>query len=96
MAKLFNNYIITSMLCNSFFKFIDTWNAKVIRKNDKKTDILLGEKIMIISFAGLIGPYFLPYNFIKNIDKMQLYIQNKKSNDYDIYEKQIISDYYFP
>lgn len=78
MSKFFSNYIISSMLGNSFFKFIDTWNAKVIRKNDKKTDILLGEKIMIISFAGLIGPYFLPYNIITNIDKLQFYIQGKK------------------
>ena len=40
MSKIFSNYIITSMLGNSLFKIIDTWNAKVIRKNDKKTDIL--------------------------------------------------------
>lgn len=95
MSKLFANYIITSMLGNSFIRFTDIWNAKVERKNNKITDILLGEKIMIISFACLTGPYYLPFSIMKKIDKTQLYIQNKDTNDYDLYQYKTISDYYF-
>ena len=94
MSKIFANYMVASMIGNSFLKFIETWNAKVERKNKKITNILLGEKIMIISFAGLIGPYILPYNFIKHIDKTQIYVQGKDYNDYDIIPNKTISDFY--
>ena len=95
MSKLFANYFVASVFANSFLRFTDLWNAKVVRKNNNVTDILFGEKIMIISFAGLIGPYCLPYSIIKKIDKTQLYIQGKNANDYDIDERIRIEDYYF-
>ena len=95
MSKLFSNYFVASMVGNSFLKITDLWNAKVKRDNNKTTNILLGEKILIISFAGLIGPYIFPYTFIRKIDKTQLYIQGKDYNDYDIPPKITISDYYF-
>jgi len=69
--KYLNLYILVSTPTVFIYKMFQTKNLKVERENNKITRLLLGERLMIASYATLFAPVVFPivgFNIINNID----------------------------
>ena len=89
--NFFQKYTISAMGLNGLFKTIHTYNAKVTRDNNEETDMLLIEKVAIISIHTIIGPYILPFTLYNNLCLIELYAKNKDVNNYYPYYMDYIN-----
>ena len=92
-AKLgfFNKYLFSSMFLNGLFKSYDIYDAKVKRVNNETTNLLMAEKITIVSIHTLAGPYILPFRVYDLINRMELKLRGE--NYYKYYSVNYLNDY---
>ena len=90
--SLLNKYFLSSMILNGICKSFDIYDAKVKRVNNEKTNLLLAEKITIISIHTLAGGYFLPFRLYDNLNKLELKLRNEDYNKYYSYNPDYISE----
>lgn len=89
---LIHKYIISSMFINGAFKLSEVYNCKVTRYFGLVDDMLLTEKLLIVSAHTLAGPYILPFSIYNNLHKLELKIRNKNETHYYGFSK---TDKYF-
>jgi hypothetical protein len=90
--SLLNKYMLSSMILNGICKSVDIYDAKVKRANNEKTNLLLAEKITIISIHTLAGGYLLPFRLYDNINKLELKLRNEEYNKYYSYNPDYKSE----
>ena len=92
-AKLgfINKYLISSMFLNGLYKSCQLYDAKIVRLNNEKTNLLLTEKITIVSIHTLFGSYILPFRVFDIINKIEITLRGEKLDKYDLdkYEKHM-------
>ena len=92
-AKLgfINKYLISSMFLNGLYKSCQLYDAKIVRLNNEKTNLLLTEKITIVSIHTLFGSYIFPFRVFDIINKIEIKLRGEKLDKYDLdkYEKHM-------
>lgn len=98
LNSFINKYFVSTAIINGAFKLSEVYNCKVKRNKGVITDMLLIEKVAIVSAHTIAGPYTFPLSIYSNLHKLELKIRNKDEKDYyDISEtnnKEFI-DYLF-
>lgn len=80
--NLFEKYVLSSIVLNSFIKYFDIRNIKVKRHNNETTDLLIIEKIPIVIIHGFMGPYLLPFNLYDKLAILEIYMRGDNCNKY--------------
>jgi hypothetical protein len=86
---LFYKYVFSSMALNGLYKSFDLYDAKILRSNNEKTNLLITEKLTIVTIHSLFGPYIFPYRVFDILNKIELKLRGENSYKYDLnkYEK---------
>lgn len=82
--NFFNKYMFSSMILNGLYKSYDLYNAKIVRLNNQKTNLLLTEKITIISIHTIYGPFVLPFRVFDIINKIEIKLRGENEYVYDL------------
>ena len=100
MSFTISKYIFASSCFNLLLKAGEIWDAKLYRyTTNKTTDMLLGEKFILVTYAAISGPVILPLKFpfyCENIlNKIDIYMKGHKPIDYGLVptKKTTFSDY---
>jgi len=79
-------YAFAAAGINGLFGLYRTYNAKVIRKIDNDrynknqiiNNMLIGEKITVVLFHTITGPYVVPIKLINLFNNLKIKYKNKK------------------
>lgn len=68
-------------------KAVEVWDARVKRYDVSSgqtiiTDMLWGEKLGVLAFNAMIGPYKAPMIIFNGINKTHIYVKGKCPEDY--------------
>lgn len=102
MDRILYKYFFGSMGLNGMSKMIEVWNAKVKRYDEThlsptgyiENDMLLGEKVGVITLNVIMGPLKLPYTVIDNLNKIDIMMRNENLEDYGYKKVKFLCDYY--
>ncbi len=102
MNRMVATYIFGSMGLNGMSKMIEVWDAKVKRYDYTQksasgyveNDMLIGEKLSIITFNVITGPIKLPYTIIDNLNKLDILMKNENPEAYGYRKVKYVYDYY--
>jgi len=105
-------YAFAAAGINGLFGLYRTYNAKVIRKIDNDrynknqiiNNMLIGEKITVVLFHTIVGPYVVPIHLLHLFNQLEIKYRNDnlKNYNYDFFYKynnknpKELIDYYFP
>jgi hypothetical protein len=71
---------------------VDSQSNKVV---EKEMPILLGDKLLLTSYATMLSPFLIPMHIKNDINRLQICIQGLDHNDFDSQKKRCMSDYLF-
>lgn len=102
MERLVYRYIFGSMGLNGISKMFEVWDAKVKRYDCAhkspsgyvENDMLLGEKVGVITLNIITGPFKLPHTIIDNLNKIDIMMKKKNPEDYGYNKVKYLHDYY--
>lgn len=99
MVRILYRYIFGSMGLNGMSKMFEVWDARVKRYDYTlsgyiENDMLLGEKVGVITFNIIAGPIKLPYTIIDNLNKIDIIMRNENPEEYGYNKVKFVSDYY--
>lgn len=100
--KLFVRYYVGATGLGGASMMVDTWNAKVTRwvkgekgMERKTTNMLLGEKTGLFLWGAMMGPVMLPFKLTGALNRLDIWMQGKREEDYGMTEKDGVMDYMF-
>lgn len=79
-------------------KAVETTDAKVERFVEKKfimTDMLLGERVGIMIYGGITGPFLIPLKLFHLLDIIDIHLKGHSPSEYGMKKKETIHDYLF-
>lgn len=94
--SILEKYLIGSASFCGISKLIEVKDARVHnRYPEYDRDMLLGEKVGIVIWSIISGPYRVPLKILDVMNKIDIYFKGHKPEDYGYNQKKTLYDYYF-
>jgi hypothetical protein len=73
----------------------DTYDSHSLKKVKVERPILLGDKLLLTSYATVLSPFLIPIHIKNDINKLQMHLQGLDPNDFEVNKKEHLYDYIF-
>lgn len=75
-------------------KIIELKNAKVVYDRDP-VPMLMADKVAVLGFSSLVGPYWWPYYIYKDMTKLEMNFRKESFSHSPMYQNKYVFDYIF-
>jgi hypothetical protein len=73
----------------------DVYDGHSLKKAQVQRPILLGDKLLLTSYATMLSPFLIPIHIKNDINKLQIHLQGLDPNDFEVNKKEHLYDYIF-
>lgn len=94
--KFLMRYLYGSMMISCIDATTSVWNAKIERYTSKGkviNDMLIGEKLLVVSLNTLLGVWNAPVIIFDTMNKLHIKAKGHEYEDYGYSEKKSLFDY---
>jgi hypothetical protein len=72
-----------------------SYDSNTLKKVQVERPILLGDKLLLTSYATMLSPFISPMHIKNDINKFQIHLQGLDPQDFEVSKKEHLYDYLF-